>query len=699
MEIFIQEVSLDAELKATRVPIAWSPLQAASDWKVISFIRNKPTWIEPRSQTSLSTHPALASTLILLKSPDWSTTLAIYPISTLQVNNNLVVATSSNAPVIHANVRRVKGQSKEKAWVLCAEARNRQEERNIVKRLVDEARKLVGGRPKKDLGRTESTLWDGLGICTWESFGGSSRVPDRPTKHMLLELVPSFPIKTYLIDDGWQDIRGSPDSERRLYSFHEWGGMGASMTEVVSSLKGKGVEKVGVWLTLQGYWDSIDPQSPLCDRYACVAHPVAKPNQPRGGVKVPLEAGDQVQYLPHPTKAAEFWKDWFIEIKSWGIDFVKVDNQAHFNTIVSPTSAETHQAMWSGMLSAAVEVLGSLENVIMCMSHNERMLNGPGGLDFARPPGNLVFRTSRFRLPQYHTSVLTRELSLIPDFDMFATNPPNHLPTYHALLRALSPGPILISDTPDVLTDRALTAKLTARDKSGNVKVVKARVPATVLSGRWFWDNLISNSEGPAMIASTPMPEAHGAILGAWNGHDVRAIDRITLRDVEDALDLDGGGLTSEFALWSVGHSRNSGQKVELLDKSWQGGMDIELEREDCEAVVLARVWDVGAYKVAVVGMLDKIACLAGISVRVEHDRLHVRTRYATKALSVLCFDRESAKSVGLTVEINNISIKPTMTTVKENPRVILLMISVGGEGEGLNRNKGHDYWEVIYTT
>jgi hypothetical protein len=68
------------------------------------------------------------------------------------------------------------------------------------------------------------------------------------------------------------------------------------------------------------------------------------------------------------------------------------DNQADYDQITSPTAAHVQQAMWSGMLAAAEKVFGGTDRLIMCMSHNERMMNGPGGLDVDRPPGNLVFR-------------------------------------------------------------------------------------------------------------------------------------------------------------------------------------------------------------------------------------------------------------------------------------------------------------------
>lgn len=146
-------------------------------------------------------------------------------------------------------------------------------------------------------------------------------IAGRPTKDTLLTLVPEFPIKTFLIDDGWQDV----SSSRSLVSFHEWDGMKAPMTDVVSSLKIKGIQEVGVWLTLQGYWISIDPSSDLIQKYDCRAYKTASRDQPRGGVNVPLETGQGEHWLPSPEKAGQFWMDWLSQMKSWGITFVKVN--------------------------------------------------------------------------------------------------------------------------------------------------------------------------------------------------------------------------------------------------------------------------------------------------------------------------------------------------------------------------------------
>lgn len=142
----------------------------------------------------------------------------------------------------------------------------------------------------------------------------------RPSKDRLLKLVPSYPIKTFLIDDGWEDVSAS----RCLRSFGAWEGMGGSLGEVVSELKSRGVEEVGVWVTLQGYWLSIDKDSNLIKTYDCRPFKTARPDQPRGGVHIPLEAGKGEQWMPSPEKAGAFWVDWFMQLKDAGIGFVKV---------------------------------------------------------------------------------------------------------------------------------------------------------------------------------------------------------------------------------------------------------------------------------------------------------------------------------------------------------------------------------------
>lgn len=200
-----------------------------------------------------------------------------------------------------------------------------------------------------------------------------------------------------------------------------------------------------------------------------------------------------------------------------------------------------------------METWGSLDRVIMCMSHNDRMLNGPGGLDLERPSGKLIFRNSddfNSKYPDAHggfvkwnlyNSILTSELALVPDFDMFASAPEANLPTYHGLLRCLGPGPLLLSDTPDVETDQGILFRMVGTCRNGAIKAVKMDDPIKVLPNRWFWENLKGYNDGPALMGSTYSEPTQSAIIGAWNirkagGGGGRVIDKIDLQDVQAAL-------------------------------------------------------------------------------------------------------------------------------------------------------------------
>ena len=173
------------------------------------------------------------------------------------------------------------------------------------------------------------------------------------------------------------------------------------------------------------------------------------------------------------------------------------------------------------------------------------------------------------------------------------------------------------------MTDKALLAKMTAKNRSAKLRAVKTDTSAQAIPRRWLWDNLQGEHDGPAMLAYVKIPSAHGAIIGAWNCRKAStsswARDQISLQDVEDALELDH--LDADYALWSVGHSERNGGRVELISRGSQVEMPLELGRSECEAFVIAKVWESQGRKVAVVGMLDKFATLAGVQVGVKGGR------------------------------------------------------------------------------
>ncbi|WVQ62683.1 uncharacterized protein L199_000831 [Kwoniella botswanensis] len=646
---YIQEINISSGTTHSRVVVDWQRLRDVDNWKVLSIVRYKPFWIQPQLHLALSSHPHMASHLLLLKSNDESSTLVVYPVSTLNVNHVLLVEDGQ----IKSNINRVIPTSKEeKVWVVCYEAIGPIEERRSVRKVIDIARDLVGSTTRADeVKKKKDDLWDGLGICTWESFFDEDGKRIRPTKDLLLSLNPSdLPIKTFLIDDGWQDTLSS-STHRRLTSFKPYEDFGGTLKEVVAAIKGRGVEKVGVWLTLQGYWEGIHPSSSLIEKYNCVEYRKGKPN---GGLEDEGEANGDTIWLPPPSEAKRFWDDWFGELKEAGIDFIKCDNQADSEMAIDPRGFHAQQSLWSTMLDSAQNHFG-IQGIIMCMAQNERMLNGPGGLDFDRPKGDLVFRNSddfnmnysnthpdHIHFNAYNT-ILTSHLSLIPDFDMFASSPSDLLPTYHALLRALGSGPILLSDTPHNPSDTELISKLIARTKDGKNKVVRSPLPVQALSNRWFLDNLKGDADGPALVAGCQFDEGVGGLIGVWNVHDYSscaiAKDEITWRDIEDLMDLeecDGG----EYCLSTpLRLSKDGDTTGGIVTSSNRGYLDVRLERGGCELVCVSKLYSLKGYKLGLVGLKNKFACMSGlgdIKVDQEKNTLEFTSNYISEVITLI---------------------------------------------------------------
>lgn len=227
-----------------------------------------------------------------------------------------------------------------------------------------------------------------------------------------------------------------------------------------------------------------------------------------------------------------------------------------------------------------------------------------------------------------YSSILTRHLALDLDFDMFSTTPQSRWPLYHALLRALGPGPLLVSDAPGEVSDMTLLDRLTARDHHGRLAGVKTAIPATVPSVRWFWDNIQGEGEGPAVVAVSPIAEAHGGLIATWNPRKAesggRAVDIITRAELDAALGsaITVAGNSDEVVLWRVGLS--SRPKYEIVTGDWSG-MKLEIDKGGCELLVVARVWHLDGKKVAVLGMLDKLAPLAGMQVAQDEGKLAER--------------------------------------------------------------------------
>ncbi|WP_157257056.1 Sip1-related alpha-galactosidase [Paenibacillus sp. Soil750] len=269
---------------------------------------------------------------------------------------------------------------------------------------------------------------DYLGWCSWDAF--YQKVDERGVLAKAEEFNDlGLPVRWMMIDDGWSTIKEGKlqGFDANIDKFPE------GIAHTVAMLKDKyGVKWVGVWHTIVGYWGGIHPDSSLAKTLGHYLYRTAD--------------GSLVPY-PDPAIGFGFWHAWHGYLQRQGINFVKVDSQAAINNFlqyersVGASSAAAHQA-----IEASV-ALHFDNTMINCM--------GMAAENIWHRPKSAVSRNSDDFMPKSQNGFREHALQNAynsyyhgsfywGDWDMFWTI--NHDDQQNAVLRAISGGPVYISD-------------------------------------------------------------------------------------------------------------------------------------------------------------------------------------------------------------------------------------------------------------
>lgn len=296
------------------------------------------------------------------------------------------------------------------------------------------------------------------------------------------------------------------------------------------------------------YWDGIHPSSPLAYTYDVYPYRLESSIHP---------SADTTWHLPASVSTLDaFYNDYFSVLKNAGVDFIKIDDQAHVDYLVS-SSSRADGALDSGSLRtaiftsmrAAAHALFGVGNVTHCMTGSPRIWGSAQAL--LPPPPSFsgtrdILRNSDDYSPhepdshRYHiafnalSNLYSRSLpGLRPCFDMCQES------QYHLALRAFQPAPLLSTDTAGKsILSGGPWEKLLARSIEGDVKVLKIEGGAgAVLEGR-IGEDVLAAGNGPSLKVAASVKSAQGALLGLWNcrGKQGLSSDVLDARDVVDAL-------------------------------------------------------------------------------------------------------------------------------------------------------------------
>jgi hypothetical protein len=267
-----------------------------------------------------------------------------------------------------------------------------------------------------------------LGWCSWDAFYhdvSAEGVLDKARELWDKEV----PVRWMIVDDGWMR-----HEDRHLTAFapdpEKFPGGFAPLADALKQQYG--IAWLGIWHTLFGYWNGVLPGGDLA--------------RTMGDALVTTHTGKVIP-AAEVSRAFTFWDAWHTDLRRAGVDFVKVDYQS---------GLATYWAQALGIGTAAQRAHAALEAsvgknfdnvVINCM--------GMATENLWHRPTSAVTRNSDDFFPNKTESFVEHALQnaynayyhapfMWLDWDMWWTRH-EHAAT-HAVLRAVSGGPVYVSD-------------------------------------------------------------------------------------------------------------------------------------------------------------------------------------------------------------------------------------------------------------
>ncbi|CAG8687306.1 7311_t:CDS:2 [Funneliformis caledonium] len=361
--------------------------------------------------------------------------------------------------------------------------------------------------------------YDKLGYCTWNAFYDNVREDDLLRALRSLHNV-GIQIGYIILDDGWQKI----NKNREMQGFE------ANQEKFPSGLKGlidkvkkefPYVENFGVWHTLWGYWNGVDPSS-LSTKYDI--HKTTYQNI-------------KTAHIISPKDIHRFYNDFYSYLKEQDVNMVKTDFQACFDDIIDH---EECKWWWVDYQKALIECSNKYFNqkIIYCMAHSPFIMqNTLSNKSILSGDSKPLFRNSDDYYPDIEEShswhiytnlmnnLFTMHLYSIPEWDMCQSY--HKYGEYHAAARTISGSPMYITDLPDHHNVEILKKCLVKTPKN-TMQLLRCEQSA-VPSGNT--DDLFLNLTKVDKLLKILNKNGRIRVLGLWNCRDKDIIDQVNIRE------------------------------------------------------------------------------------------------------------------------------------------------------------------------
>lgn len=454
----------------------------------------------------------------------------------------------------------------------------------VIERLYADGMKAMGRDNNLRSEKVYPAMFEDLGWCTWNAM--YEDVSEQKIVHGINTFEElDIRIPWMLIDDGWlcTDDQGrltSMDFDNKKFP--------QGISRVISNLKeNHGIKHVGVWHTMNGYWSGINATS-FSDQTSLLV-----PYRDKAGVH-DAAWSNTLYYAPNPGLATDhnFYDVWYKRLQHEGVSFVKVDQQSVIKRMALGLQGKDIPGYWqvaTGMernlqraiqkyfkgqvvncQDMAIEALYNMEGSAIIRNSDDFFPDRTAYFSIEVEKGNAAAHT----IMNIHNALWTSQIGW-PDYDMFQSH---HVSAdYHAAARAISGGPVYITDTPG--KQNAVLIKKLINSRGELFRVDEPGLPTR--------DCLFNINKNQPLKAYSRIDNS--GVLAIWNTDDANEVSGSwSPSDIED---LKG----EEFAAYKHGSS-----KVRLI------------KRNEIVPVLLKRLnfeyWNLIPAKnqTAVIGLLNK---------------------------------------------------------------------------------------------
>lgn len=312
----------------------------------------------------------------------------------------------------------------------------------LLKGIAKSAGEVLNIPMRKD--RPVSDLFNYFGWCSWDAM------QIRVNHDGMIEKANEFreknvPIQFAIFDDMWADVPMLNEIPREATFGEMVSAMHKSklrsfegdpvrfpkgMKAAINDLRRAGIPKIGIWFPTTGYWAGLMPDGEI--------------EKQESENLITTESGQRI-VSPEPEKAKAYFSDLCNTAKSWGADFVKIDNQGFHDRYrnIAPIG-QSAKAIQNAIDDASDACFGGA--LINCMGMpNECMFNRRSAVsrcsDDFMPESRKWF--AKHILQCAYNGLLQGQF-YVNDWDMWWTD--DEQAAKNSLCRAISGGPIYVSD-------------------------------------------------------------------------------------------------------------------------------------------------------------------------------------------------------------------------------------------------------------